>query len=501
MQWSTKSKGCPDRVGGIRYPVLRALALVVAATPVYSCGPRYTARSALGIDPACALIDPSPSFDSPVRFGVVHPVDPDHAPRPTNPSERAVFAHVYETLVAVDCRGRPRAALAQTWARHDGGERWTFTLRPDARFHDGHPVRARDVIASWRRAGIGLAGPAAVVDSVRALPDGSLDVYFARRQRSVPLVLARGVFAVARTNPDSPWPWGSGPWAVSSPVPLTLAPAFGASGPNITVVSARPRAARDFVDGAADVFTTGDPDVAGYARHRKNWTVRELPWSRVYVMVSPGRVRALRASRRAADLPRFVRDDLARDAVRVDSRGWADDAWWSASGSCAGSSFGFPGLTFVLEGAQRDDRIVLFDAADPVAADLAGRLTALSGDARTRAARALERSFPGMTGGMRPLIARGVAPTRLAASLWSGDEFAYILALPAAPADRCEALHDLLARVPWLSPPAVDTGRAVVALVETRRSLVVRRPGAGVVVDGHATALITNAWFGGDELP
>src|SRR2546426_9242355 len=39
--------------------------------------------------------------------------------------------------------------LAATWEQAPG-DRWAFTLRDNARFWDGAPVTARDVLASWR---------------------------------------------------------------------------------------------------------------------------------------------------------------------------------------------------------------------------------------------------------------------------------------------------------------------------------------------------------------
>ena len=76
------------------------------------------------------------------------PIDPRHAPRPTNDGERLLFRQLYETLVNVDCAGRVRPALAGSW-RLDANERtWIVTLRDDSRFADGSPLTADDVRAS-----------------------------------------------------------------------------------------------------------------------------------------------------------------------------------------------------------------------------------------------------------------------------------------------------------------------------------------------------------------
>jgi len=59
---------------------------------------------------------------------------------------------IYEGLSALDPDNRPVAGLASRWDIADGGRRYTFHLRPDARFHSGRPVTAESVRWSWERA-------------------------------------------------------------------------------------------------------------------------------------------------------------------------------------------------------------------------------------------------------------------------------------------------------------------------------------------------------------
>ncbi len=49
-----------------------------------------------------------------VTVGLHQRVDASHAPHPSNDSERLVFRQLYETLVSVDCMGRPEAGLASS---------------------------------------------------------------------------------------------------------------------------------------------------------------------------------------------------------------------------------------------------------------------------------------------------------------------------------------------------------------------------------------------------
>ncbi|MGH7552076.1 MAG: ABC transporter substrate-binding protein, partial [Longimicrobiales bacterium] len=90
----------------------------------------------------------SPPREGLIVVGLEGAVDPANAPRPRNRAERLVFSQVYETLVRVDCEGRVVPGLAESWIRQPRGDEWLFTLRGDARFHDGAPVTARDVVES-----------------------------------------------------------------------------------------------------------------------------------------------------------------------------------------------------------------------------------------------------------------------------------------------------------------------------------------------------------------
>jgi peptide/nickel transport system substrate-binding protein len=60
---------------------------------------------------------------------------------------------VYDTLFAMDSQFRPRPQMVETWKVSDDKLSYTFTLRDGLKFHDGHPVRTADVIASLKRWG------------------------------------------------------------------------------------------------------------------------------------------------------------------------------------------------------------------------------------------------------------------------------------------------------------------------------------------------------------
>ncbi|HSJ45281.1 MAG TPA: ABC transporter substrate-binding protein [Euzebyales bacterium] len=66
---------------------------------------------------------------------------------------------LFDSLTRVDTAGEVHAAAAVRWRSSAGGRRWRFTLRSDARYHDGTAVRARDFAVSWAHTvELGLTG-------------------------------------------------------------------------------------------------------------------------------------------------------------------------------------------------------------------------------------------------------------------------------------------------------------------------------------------------------
>jgi peptide/nickel transport system substrate-binding protein len=62
-----------------------------------------------------------------------------------------LFFNLYDTLVAPGPGGVLRPHLAERWQVSPDGRRYTFTLRPGVRFHDGTEVTAEDVVFSAQR--------------------------------------------------------------------------------------------------------------------------------------------------------------------------------------------------------------------------------------------------------------------------------------------------------------------------------------------------------------
>jgi peptide/nickel transport system substrate-binding protein len=68
-----------------------------------------------------------------------------------HPVDRAVDRLMYTGLVRFDSRGAPQPDLAANWAISADGTSYTVTLRDDARWHDGSPVTADDVIYTFSK--------------------------------------------------------------------------------------------------------------------------------------------------------------------------------------------------------------------------------------------------------------------------------------------------------------------------------------------------------------
>jgi peptide/nickel transport system substrate-binding protein/oligopeptide transport system substrate-binding protein len=65
-------------------------------------------------------------------------------------SEAQLFTALYEGLFSYHpFTMEPSPALASKWELSEDKKRWTFTLREDAKYRNGDPVRAEDFRAAW----------------------------------------------------------------------------------------------------------------------------------------------------------------------------------------------------------------------------------------------------------------------------------------------------------------------------------------------------------------
>ena len=491
-----------------RYTVI-SISLICGLLASAGCGKRHVAGTGPGLSPGCVVLAGAESQPDTIRIALAGNIDPRNAPVPRNDSERILFSHLYETLITIDCEGEAHPGLAAEWHDGDGGKRWTFRLRRDARFWDGSPVTSRDIVDCWQRAEIEPFIWEAGVDSVAAAGENTVNIYFANQREELPRELSAPPFAVAKMK--SRWPLGSTPGSINiEPMysslmyrrPLTVTPVSGPGGPVLVFLepgSSTTFDSRDLLEGQADVLITRDPDVIEYASARPHLETIPLPWLRTYVLLSTTRVLEIRLGDSPAGLDRQFMDDLARDAVHGIARGHEATDWWTKINWCAamaeGAGWNEFSAPYIHVPNSDGSRRIVFDENDPVARGIAERIVALSaaGPGSSHAEAKLAAAVPELAEGTVGLSAAGITKTELAVSLKDGDDFAYIIWLPLHPSDPCNGIMQLVNRVNWLSHLGDDFAGALLPLVDTRSCAIVRRGTAGLSIDWYGNIYISGS--------
>ena len=439
-----------------------------------------TARTADVVDD-CALT--SPTGEPIAAIGLTDRVDPSNAPRPTNRSERLLFGQLYETLVRVDCMGRLRPGLAASWRLEpkfvrpsDSNTRlWIVTLRENARFADGTPVTAAAVHASWAQdGGRGQSGRyvSRLINWVDEVDDRTLSIQLASDRADAPVALAHPDLAVARALPDSPWPLGTRD--------SSLEATGAARGSALSELRVRRDTLpplrffiaagdpRDLLDAGVDLLVTRDPATLDYATTLPDLQRLPLPWQRTYVYLTAGR------SSSSPSLPEDARQALAADAVRGEARG-AQGPFWFETAECP--QFPRGGISPHVPTPR-----IVYDAADPVARDLAERFVALAGASGPAATAFLDAVLPDRP---RRTLERAIGLTgeALAKARGQGTDSGYIAFVDSRPFDTCDAKYSLL-----LGP--FQWALSILPLVDTRLQAVVRRGRSGLTTDFDGSVLI-----------
>jgi extracellular solute-binding protein (family 5) len=397
-------------------------------------------------------------------------VDPTNAPHPSNESERLLFRQLYETLVRVDCDGHVAPGLADSWRLSVDGRTWIVTLRSDARFSNGEPVNAADVLAGWRRHdGSGELQPRVnrLVQSIISVDETTLAITLRNPRVDTPIVLAHTDLAIARRIPGSVWPVGTRRTRITADrETLAVTTADGGSTVRFLVAPGDPR---DVLDKGVDLLLTRDPAVLDYAATLLQFQSVPLAWHRTYVLLAPGRTVTSPA------LTEEARQMLADDAVRGEARGAQGPFWWQMVPDCD------------LAPPQPRDRSlsgerIVYDSNDGAARDLAERFVGLFNATGPGPTRLREVLFPDRP--RRSPRAAGLAGEALALARRRGTDAAYIMSLEHRPLDPCRELQAIAEGARWLEP------EAVVPLVDTRLRAVVRRGRSDVDVEWDGGLLI-----------
>ena len=188
-------------------------ALVPAASPGQSAG-----------------ITPGSAVARPYREGVLGHPDSVSPLTARTQADRDLVALVFAGLVRDGPSGTIMADLAERWSSDAKGTTWTFVLRDDARWHDGEPVTAEDVVftihtlqdpaytgpaaGSWNEVEVRAESPKTVVFTLRTALAGFLQ---AATQPIAPAhLLAQVPVGLLGVDPFGRQPVGAGPFALVS---------------------------------------------------------------------------------------------------------------------------------------------------------------------------------------------------------------------------------------------------------------------------------------------
>lgn len=106
-----------------------------------------------------------------------------------------VLANVYDGLVQLDPENRSdvQPDLAESWEVSDDATTITFTLRDGAQFASGNPVRAEDVVWSFRRLLTLNLAQASFLKTYGFTAEGAEQAFTARDDRTVVVTLPQKV--------------------------------------------------------------------------------------------------------------------------------------------------------------------------------------------------------------------------------------------------------------------------------------------------------------------
>src|SRR5690606_34520941 len=157
-----------------------------------------------------------------INTGDIQTLNPNIASHIASPH---IHYHTFNRLCfdsAID--GSQRPDLADSWDVSDDGLVYTFHLNPDARFHDGEPVTAEDVVFSFDSVldesslSVRRSDLLQVVDSYRAVDDHTFEMT-AKDTFATTLIKSAKLVAIVPKHIWEPIPfadWGSAPGSTGS---------------------------------------------------------------------------------------------------------------------------------------------------------------------------------------------------------------------------------------------------------------------------------------------
>jgi peptide/nickel transport system substrate-binding protein len=253
--------------------VVAVLVLVLAVLGIILAEPRQAA--------APQAEEPTPVLTMPPRLvlregvvGIPESITPVTA---RTRSERTLVGLVFSGLVRLGPGTSYQPDLAESWSVDETGRVWTFTIRPDAVWHDGEPVVAEDVVftinalkspdaagagaGAWADVGVEAVGEKMVRLTLGTAIGGALAL---ATQPLLPAHLLTDIpLADLATSDFARLPVGSGPFALTDldGQRAALVPASGVLPPVVENPSASAAAspAGDSLATPLPQFTAGPP--------------------------------------------------------------------------------------------------------------------------------------------------------------------------------------------------------------------------------------------------
>lgn len=166
-----------------------------------------------------------------------------------------VLTNVFDQLVTIAADGGLRPMLATAWEGSPDAKTWTFTVRPDATYHDGSKVSLDDVVWSYRKIMDDPKSPVRVyltkVANVEKVEPDKVRFTLSEpygpfvRQTSLISVVPQKAYEALGSGRFSQAPVGSGPyrvtrWAKDDMVQLDANPSYWGGAPKISRVVFKP---------------------------------------------------------------------------------------------------------------------------------------------------------------------------------------------------------------------------------------------------------------------
>lgn len=174
------------------------------------------------------MADSIPSTTAPARvvadiFPVPQSLDPTNI---RSASHYIILAHLVRTLISLDARAQIEANLAESWTHSADYAEYKFKLRKDAKWSDGTPIVAENVVRTIRHqmsAGTAIHADFEDIESVSAPAPDNLNIRLKRSNANFLLKLAHPEFGVIK-NPDAEtdlarFGCSSGPYVLTSAGP------------------------------------------------------------------------------------------------------------------------------------------------------------------------------------------------------------------------------------------------------------------------------------------